>query len=244
MRWKLEIDQMNETRKNMTDQIMKRTELQIKLTKPVIMLALQDCHEGLIGIAAGRYEKKMLKPVIIGSISDGTIKCSMRAPKGFDCMKLLGGFDKLTACGGHARAAGFSLKESDWPEFEKYCQDTVRNLDWQPVPDLHLAISEEECTFENIDSLDLLRPFGEEFKMPVFVIENPQIVSTFDLREGKHRKFQLAKGLEVLNFNQSSEDYQAKPETIASFGGRLQTQIFMGSRKCSLYADEITYRAL
>lgn len=237
-----QIETINEQRKRLSEQTVAKCHSIIKPYKPVLVAADPSFHEGIVGLAAGNLSQTYQKPVIVCALTDSGYKCSMRAPEGFDCMEFLDGFPHYAALGGHKRAAGFTVPEASWPEFESFVQEKGKTMQWTPAEKPVLPIDPQSISADAIESLDVLRPFGEGFKCPQFSIDHPRIINFFDLSAGRHRKFTLEGGLQCLNFNQSSQDMAASPESIEKLLGSLSISRYQGRRQPSFLIDEIIYQ--
>ena len=71
----------------------------------------------------------------------------------------------------------------------------------------------KDIYIENVKELNLLEPFGEANKTPIFIYKNLRIDSIRALSEGKHLKLTLKEGNTIINaigFNmgQYAEEYQ------------------------------------
>ena len=99
-----------------------------------ISLYNADWHQGVIGILASRIKEKFNRPVIVfANDNDTVIKGSARSIKGLHIRDVLDLISTrhpgmIIKFGGHAMAAGLSLKKSDFQLFEKAFNETVKQL--------------------------------------------------------------------------------------------------------------------
>lgn len=235
------MDELNTRRKQMSDVITALARSRLSLARPVLMASDDSFHEGIIGLAAGSISAEYEKPAIVACKCHEGCKGSMRAPEGFNCMEFLEPFGKFEALGGHKQAAGFTISPENWPAFKKYVFEQGLKTSWTPEEKKLIPITEEEITLENAESLDLFRPFGKTFEAPKFVIENPKIVSVFDLMQGKHRKFTLAGGKTAMNFNQSESDMKASVLKVKRFIGTLDVNVYQGRKSPNFIIEKIEY---
>lgn len=233
------IEKTNNERKHLTEQVKARANLNLKLTRPVLVTADPDFHEGIVGLAAGNICSQTGKPVIIGAHGKEGVKCSMRAPEGFNCMNFLSGYEHFIACGGHALAAGFTVPFEKWEEFEAYCMHKGLEMNFTYERKDCMVIDPAEASVENIESLAMLRPFGTGFEMPSFEIDHPSVRNVFDMSEGKHRKYTVDGGLQCINFHQTSYEKAINPNTIEKMIGRLGINEYRGSKSSNFYIDEL-----
>lgn len=131
--------------------------------------------EGIVGIVAGRLAEEQKVPVICltDSIEPDVLKGSARSPSIHICEALSKADDLLLKYGGHAGAAGLSLKKDKLDEVrsrfsEVYSDFEVKSND-EIYYDLEIDASEISTT---MDELKKYAPFGEGNPNPVFLITN------------------------------------------------------------------------
>jgi single-stranded-DNA-specific exonuclease len=110
-----ELDQLNVARQQETETLMHyvREQAQHQPTKPVVLVSGDDWHEGLIGLVAGKLAEEIKKPVLVLSNDPGkqVSRGSARSQQGFNIIEALRGFaHNLERYGGHAQAAGFTIR--------------------------------------------------------------------------------------------------------------------------------------
>ncbi|MCK9516304.1 MAG: single-stranded-DNA-specific exonuclease RecJ [Ottowia sp.] len=96
---------------------------------PALAVFQPDFHEGVVGIVASRLKERWHRPVFVFARSgaagqSGTLKGSGRSIPGFhlrDALDLMAkrNPDILSTFGGHAMAAGCSIAEAQWPQFQQ-----------------------------------------------------------------------------------------------------------------------------
>lgn len=233
---------LNEQRRELSEQTCERALTLITPYHSVLLAMDPSFHEGVIGLAAGSICTRFGKPAIVCTESDKGIKGSMRAPAGFHCMDFLRQFDGYAALGGHAQAAGFTIAPDRYEDFRTFVVQQGRQFDWEPVPVKAMDINPEDITVENVRSLDVLRPFGTGFEPPRFMLENPPIISSFDLSAGRHRKMMLSNQVAMLHFNQTSSDLAQKTEDIETVYGTMSLSTFRNQVSADFLIDEIVYK--
>ena len=172
-------------------------------------------HPGVIGIVASRVVERCGKPAIVVSIDEnGEGRGSGRSISGFSL------YDAIAACcemlirfGGHAQAAGLSIREEQLPAFRSAVN--AWTIQTNPVPvrpalRLDLPVLIGELHERDVESLSVLAPFGSGNPAPLFLIENAVIESVSPLSEGKHTRLRLRQGQDVL----SAALFGRAPETL------------------------------
>ena len=142
---------------------------------PVIVLGSREWHHGVVGIVASRLMRQYHKPTFVVAIDEnGLGKGSGRSIDGVSLVDALhASSDLLVAGGGHAMAAGLSIREENIDAFRQQFADyvTATTTAEQRSPKLHFdaEITFAELSLEFLASYDLLQPFGSQNPQPVFV---------------------------------------------------------------------------
>ncbi len=208
-----------------------------------IVLGSENWHHGVIGIVASKITELYFKPSILICFEENIGKGSGRSIPGFDLHgALCATSEYLEKYGGHEMAVGLSLKQEKFEEFTKAFEEKAEEShteDIVPVVKIDKEVSLKDITLENVRSLNLLEPFGEANKTPIFIYRNLKIDSIRALSEGKHLKLTLKDGNTIINaigFNMGkySEEYQLGDKIdiigvleINSFNGVESVQINM-----------------
>lgn len=177
----------------------------------LIVVSDTGYHSGVIGLIAGKLTEKYHRPSIAISIGETESKASCRSISGFHITEYLRTFDKLlTAVGGHAMAAGFTVSNLNLPKLLKKLNATKINpkllVKTQRVD---LEISLELANWDLWLALQRLEPFGMGNPQPVFKSINLQISNIKSVgKDGKHLKFKVG-NIDAIWFNAKniSEDF-------------------------------------
>ena len=135
-------------------------------------------HQGVIGILASRIRERYHRPVIaFASADNGQIKGSARSIPGLHIRDAL---DRVAAThpwmlekfGGHAMAAGMTIREQDFSAFseafDKVVHELIDEQDLQPMILTDGAIVPDELTLETADAIVQGGPWGQAFVEPLF----------------------------------------------------------------------------
>ncbi|MEK9713818.1 MAG: DHHA1 domain-containing protein, partial [Thalassolituus sp.] len=135
-------------------------------------------HQGVIGILASRIRERVYRPVIAFAPGDnGEIKGSARSIPGLHIRDALDQVDRripgvLLKFGGHAMAAGMSLKASDLERFSTAFNEVCRELLGGVAPDESIETDGPlPLTDYSLNLAELLRsggPWGQAFPEPAF----------------------------------------------------------------------------
>ncbi|HHG3180667.1 TPA: single-stranded-DNA-specific exonuclease RecJ [Vibrio parahaemolyticus] len=181
-----ELDGLNQTRKEIEEgmkqeamafcerlQFGENSELPYGLS-----LFQRDWHQGVIGILASRIKEKFHRPVIaFADGGEGTIKGSCRSIPGLHMRDALDFIDTqnpglIIKFGGHAMAAGLTIKEQDFERFSRLFDEVVKKeLDEAALKCVILTDGElkpEEFSMHIAEQLRAGGPFGQAFPEPIF----------------------------------------------------------------------------
>ncbi|MGL1832660.1 single-stranded-DNA-specific exonuclease RecJ [Rhodocyclaceae bacterium SMB388] len=201
-----------------------------------------DWHQGVIGIVAGRIKEKLHRPVVaFARGQDGELKGSGRSIASLhlrDALDLVSKQqpDLILRFGGHAMAAGLSIREEDYPRFQSAFEDVVRAL----VDPAELTRSiETDGTLEggwmSLDSARLIEQdiWGQGFPAPVF--DDRFRVERQRLLKDRHLKLQLSKNGVRYNAIQFNFAEGAPTEIHAAY--RLAPNEFNGVTSLQLMLE-------
>ncbi|EHC7288712.1 single-stranded-DNA-specific exonuclease RecJ [Vibrio parahaemolyticus] len=181
-----ELDGLNQTRKEIEEgmkqeamafcerlQFGENSELPYGLS-----LFQRDWHQGVIGILASRIKEKFHRPVIaFADGGEGTIKGSCRSIPRLHMRDALDFIDTqnpglIIKFGGHAMAAGLTIKEQDFERFSRLFDEVVKKeLDEAALKGVILTDGElkpEEFSMHIAEQLRAGGPFGQAFPEPIF----------------------------------------------------------------------------
>lgn len=183
----------------------------------VIVLGSENWHHGVIGIVSSKITELYFKPSILICFEENNIgKGSGRSIPGFDLhAALCASSEYLDKYGGHEMAVGLSLKKENFNSFKEKLEEIAKQNHTEeitPVVKIDKEIKLKDITIENVKNLNLLEPFGEANKTPIFIYKNLKIDSIRALSEGKHLKLTLKDDNVIINaigFNMGSysEEY-------------------------------------
>ncbi|HKT36774.1 MAG TPA: DHHA1 domain-containing protein, partial [Ktedonobacterales bacterium] len=158
---------------------------QVALGQSVLLVTGEDWSFGLIGLVAGRLAEEFHRPAFALSHRGGEYRASGRGPDGVDLGQALA--QKATLFrrfGGHARAAGFTIVDSDYAELRQYLlaypwlsgaakDATYTSHEQETITDCALPLS--LASRERYEAIHALEPFGPSFPEPVFLAQNVMI---------------------------------------------------------------------
>lgn len=178
----LELVQTNEERKHLTDLgVTKAIELVEKqyCNDKIIVVYLEDCHESIAGIIAGRVREAFYRPAWILTEGNEGLKGSGRSIDAYNMHKGLCECEALlTKFGGHKLAAGVSLPKENLEEFRRQLNDNadLTEADLTEVVKIDVDLPFGYANEAFLSELELLEPFGKDNEKPVFAQANVEFV--------------------------------------------------------------------
>ena len=178
-----ELCRLNEERRRIEQAVVDEAaacvdRMEENLKKGILMVEGEGWHPGVIGIAASRLAELYGLPVVLISWEGELGRGSARSIPGFDLYEALYACqDTLEKFGGHAMAAGLSLKRSQLKEFRQLLQEqaSLVQTGGEAVTYLDGEIFSHQITMDLARELEMLKPFGEGNPVPLFLIHHSKI---------------------------------------------------------------------
>ncbi|HRY72993.1 MAG TPA: single-stranded-DNA-specific exonuclease RecJ [Spirochaetia bacterium] len=164
----------------------------------LVVVGSDGVHRGITGVIASKMTNVFSVPAVVASFQgDGTVVGSVRSARGFDVTAFLDASAELFIdYGGHDAAAGFSLKASDWPEFERRALSYAEGLELgteEERIEIDAELPHDYLKPELAALAERFEPYGEENRPLVFLAKNVPIASAdiVGKREANHLKLTL-----------------------------------------------------
>lgn len=143
------------------------------LNNKAIVMTSDKWHPGVIAIISARISKQYNRPTIMIVIDDkGIGKGSVRSIREFPLLSVLKeSSDILLNFGGHDFAAGLTIKEEFIPEFKRRfieaANKQLKDIDVMNKLHLDAEVAFNDLTFDFMESIKLLEPYGNENPPPI-----------------------------------------------------------------------------
>ncbi len=206
----LQLQRLNETRQAMGQSIFADALTQLTgkfgTPGPVIALASENWHAGIIGIIASRLVERFSRPAVLIAVQDGIGRGSARTMGDISIYNLLNecrAFFKTF--GGHKEAAGFSILPENIPAFQAHITQvataTIRQEDLIPTLDIDMILPPEDISLTLIRTLEEISPFGQGNPTPVFHCDKLHVIEAKQVGNGQHLKvtFTDPSGLRIID---------------------------------------------
>lgn len=171
----------------------------------VLALASENWHPGVIGIVASRLTASFYRPSLLISIEGEEGRGSARSIPGFNIYKALAHCrEHLLDYGGHAMAAGFSIKISNLENFFRelniYAQQVTGGEKPRPILEIDGFIEMDQVSENLISEINLLQPFGHANPHPLLGCRSAHILESRGVGKGSaHLKMRLRGDNAVLD---------------------------------------------
>ena len=199
----LKLNQQNLERQKLTREIQIQAEaLALEGEKDSLLLFAvhPEFNHGVVGLAASRLSEMYYRPAVVGNYGDETTRCSCRSIPEFHITHALDECtDLLVRHGGHAAAAGFTVRNENLFELVTRLRSIAerelggRDLRHSMSADAEVPLS--HLNFELLKQLEGLQPTGYGNPEPVFIsrkvkVQGARVVGA----DGKHLKLSLTDG--------------------------------------------------
>ncbi len=216
------INLYNEARKDLDKRITEEaTERVAELpdldSRRSIVITGDKWHKGVIGIVASRLTELYYRPSVVLACTGDTATGSARSVTGFDVYKAVQSCaDLLENFGGHAYAAGMSMRTENVPEFtrrfDEYVASHITDEQTKPRLDIDAVVDFKDVTPRFNNELKRFAPFGPGNPKPVFCTKRVYDYGTSKVvgRGQEHIKLELVDGksshiMNGIAFGQSAQ---------------------------------------
>lgn len=194
------IDNLNTQRRQIQEKMFKQAEDQITHDQHLLIAGGQDFHEGVVGIVSGRLTERYHKPSLVykHNPATGMIVASLRWPTYFSVIEMLYSARwLLDRYGWHKQAWWLTVHEDNFEEacklMQTYCDAIIPQWGHERESQIDTIIMPHEMTYQGMQSVMKLAPFGQGNPEPLFAW--PDVIITSVRKVGKrgngHLKFTL-----------------------------------------------------
>ncbi|WP_340600752.1 single-stranded-DNA-specific exonuclease RecJ [Acinetobacter sp. HZNU-JH01] len=179
---------------------------------PALVMFDEQWHQGVIGIVAGRLKEQFYRPsLVFAPDEDGIhIKGSARSIDGIHIRDMIESVaeqrpDLLSHFGGHAAAAGLTLRKEHFDEFKSLFTQMIAEMDsdlFQATLWTDGELGDSALHLSSLDWIEQLGPWGQKFPLPQF--EGRFQVVDYRWLKDQHLKLKLAVGshsIDAIAFN-------------------------------------------
>lgn len=253
----LRLDELNKERREIENQMQQQavlalSQLQLQQDLPLgVCLYKQDWHQGVIGIVASRMKDRLHRPVIaFAKVGADELKGSARSVPRLHIRDALDAIAKqhpqlISKFGGHAMAAGLSIRLADYAAFaDAFAQEVAKHLTVEDLLGRIVSDGELDLEYFRVEIADLLReasPWGQEFPEPIF--DNYFTVLQQHIVGAKHLKMLLGlpdnrqRFFDAIAFNVDVERWPNHKVQNIHAAFRVDVNEFRGQRNLQLIIE-------
>lgn len=222
------LEELNTKRKeitaSMTQEAFRAAAAQIEAHEKLIVVSSSSWEEGIKGVVSARLAHKCHVPSFVFTIHDGIAKGSGRSTgtidlfRSLDCVR-----DSIIRAGGHKQAVGVTIRADLLPLFTSRLRAYLATLPSSMFADtlkVSSVVSIRELSIDDINSLELLAPFGKGNPRPLFMLKDVELMRI--RRVGAHEQH--------LRFDVCAD---AKKIAAIAFGGAQALADVIGEASCS-----------
>ncbi len=218
--------------------------------KFVAVIAGENWHRGVIGLASSRISDKIYRPSLVISLENDIGHGSARSIENFNL------HDALESCkelfekfGGHAAACGFTIKRENIEALrEKLNAHAAQKLtDEDLIPELKIdaCVAAQNMNLQTVEQLKKLEPFGAGNPKPKFVTKDLFLLDEPFVMKEKHLKLKLSddKGqkFEAVWWDgvEKSKRQTLKPRTRIELAYTPEANTWKGNTRLQLVVEDL-----
>jgi single-stranded-DNA-specific exonuclease len=196
-----ELQALNTERQRLTREaqelVRARMEADGQQDAPLIFAGHPDFREGIVGLVAGRLTEEYYRPSVVLHQGEDESRASCRSIPGFHITDALDQCaDLLVRHGGHAQAAGFTVRNEHLPLLRErlwaIAREQLDGQDLRPALQIDRWLEPHEMTLTLAEELCLLEPTGQENAQPLFASANLRVSDVQTVgKDGQHLRFTL-----------------------------------------------------
>lgn len=181
------------------------------LKKDKVLVVYKDnIHESIAGIVAGRLKEKYNVPSIVITKSENQSKGSGRSIDGYNMFEeLLKCKELMNKFGGHPLAAGLSIDTQNIDKLRRKLNENCKLTDEDIIPRIRIdkRLPLEDISFNVLEDIEKLQPFGKGNSAPVFGEKNIDVFKVYFLGKDKNvlklfcRLKNSLKKIDAVDFN-------------------------------------------
>ncbi|OQA24945.1 MAG: Single-stranded-DNA-specific exonuclease RecJ [Verrucomicrobia bacterium ADurb.Bin345] len=209
-----------------------------------VVAAGQGWHQGVIGIVASRLCSRYFRPCVVIALDETDVaRGSCRSIEGFNIVEHLEKCaDLLDGYGGHAMAAGLSIRRDHVEAFKARLNEVaakaLQGTELTPTQRIDAWVSLGELDMAFHGQLEAMKPFGMKNPTPVFAVRRARLVGPPRVMKGKHLKLLLAEGgrqFEAVAFGLADREIPDGPMDVAF---QLRKNVFNGVTSLQLNVQD------
>lgn len=248
----IHIGKTNQERQRIVDEVVLQARESLKdgVKESVIVLAHENYHEGVIGLAAAKLVEEFYRPAIVLSKKEGVSKASARSISGFNIIETIRKLESLyIEGGGHPMAAGFSIETTKIEEFKRKINKISKPLLTEEVLTKRLKIDVEinfnQINWDLFEIVKSFEPTGLGNSTPTFVTKGTKMIDAKVMgRDGRHLRLRLEENATVFSaiaFGSGHLFNQLSPDSKIDVAYTLSVDEWNGDKRLELKIRDIKF---
>ncbi len=179
------LQQKNTERQELTTRALRTAhELLDGHAGPAVLVSHDEFPVGICGLVAGRLSDELYVPAVVIRSGDELSSGSCRSIPEFNIIEAMNRFQAETGAfiqyGGHAQAAGFTMRTREIHRFGDYLVDlaetSLSGVDLRPRIDVDAELRLSELGGDVFPTIRRLAPFGEGNPAPLFLSRGVEVL--------------------------------------------------------------------
>ena len=230
---------------------LQHVQLQADSLPAALVMFDEQWHQGVIGIVAGRLKEQFHRPsLVFAPDEDGIhIKGSARSIEGIHIRDSIEQVAEqyphlVSHFGGHAAAAGLTLKKDNFDEFKTVFIQSIAEMDenlFQATLWTDGELTDASLHLETLDWIDRLGPWGQKFPIPQF--DGRFKVMDYRWLKDQHLKLKVSLGQQIIDaiaFN-AADRFEFNPMLgYVDLVYTLERNVFNGNTSLQLQISHLT----
>lgn len=215
-----------------------------------VVVAGENWHRGVIGLAASKIAEKLYRPTIVLSTENGIGHGSARSIANFHLLNALESCPELfEQFGGHAAAAGMKMKtdniEALREKLDLHAKSSIAEADLTPELMIDAVVTSQTLSLNLLEDIKKLEPFGSGNPKPVFVTRDLFLRGEPFVMKEKHLKLMLAdktgKRFEAVWWDgvDKSKKQTFPPDTRIEVAYTVEANTWQGNTRLQLVVEDL-----
>lgn len=242
------LGETNSRRQKIVDEVLSHAKGEAQADQGLVIVAHESYHEGVIGLAASGLVEKFYRPAIVFAKGEVYSKASARSVPGFDIISAVRELNNLLVNGGgHAMAAGFTIRTEDLETFSQKLKEISAPLITPELFSRRLKIDTDinfsQLNYELLEKLLKFEPTGIGNPRPTFASFEVEVLEVRVVGQNKkHLKLILRQGnhdFEAIAFNFGHLLPKINQESVIDVAFNLEENVWNGKKSLQLKIRDI-----
>ncbi len=248
------LDETNQERQESLKEILLEAKKIIRDKKldeeKIIIVRGKRWPSGLVGLVSSKITDEYNRPSIVLSEEDEILRGSSRS---IDCFHLVSNLKKvekyLMSFGGHAKAAGLSMKKDNFHKFYK----AITQIAYSKISDkdligeikIDMKIKFQDLSLGLVKDIDRFEPFGLGNPRPILMVKDLEVIDTRWVgKDRNHLKLKLkhpksTKIIDAICFRAHEDFERIRRSSIIDLAFTLSENVWRGQRRLDLLVADI-----